>query len=143
MPRCGDVMDLGTTNLFLGILAVVSVIELLGLMAAGLFGYRMYSRVMQLLNGLEERQVAPAMARVNSILDDVKGVTTKVQEETGKVDQAIRGTLGRVDETADRVRANVQARANRVVGVARGVRVAVETFLGGRRRHEAPAPGRP
>jgi hypothetical protein len=32
---------------------------------------------MTLLEGLENRQVAPAMARVNSILDDVKGVTTK------------------------------------------------------------------
>lgn len=136
-------MDLGTTNLLLGILAAVSVIELLGLMVAGLFGYRAYSRVMQLLHGLEERQVAPAMARVNSILDDVKDVTSKVQEETGKVDQAIRGTLGRVDETADRVRANVQARANRVVGLIHGIRVAVETFLSGRPHGHAPAPGRP
>jgi hypothetical protein len=128
-------MDLGTTNLFLGILAVVSVIELLGLMAAGFFGYRVYARVMELVNGLEQRQVAPAMSRVNSILDDVKGVTTKVHEETGKVDDAIRGTLGRVDETADRVRATVKARAARVAGVAHGVRVAVETFLSGRRQH--------
>ncbi len=130
-------MDLGTTNLLLGILAAVSVIELLGLLAAGLFGYRMYSRVMQLVQGLEERQVAPAMSRVNAILDDVKGVTTKVQEETGKVDQAIRGTLGRVDETAERVRVNMQARTRRVRGVLRGIRVGVETFMNGRRHEPA------
>lgn len=128
-------MNLGTTNLLLGIMAAVSVIELLGLLVAGLFGYRMYSRVMQLVQGLEERQVAPAMSRVNAILDDVKGVTTKVQEETGKVDQAIRGTLGRVDETAERVRVNMQARTRRMRGVLRGIRVGVETFMNGR-RHE-------
>jgi hypothetical protein len=134
-------MDLGTTNLFLGILAAVSVIQLLGLLAAGLFGYRMYARAMQLLQGVEERQVAPAMARVNAILDNVKDVTSKVHEETDKVDQAIRGTLGRVDETADRVRATVQARANRVLGFVHGIRVALETFLSGRaeRRPHAPA----
>jgi hypothetical protein len=136
-------MDLGTTNLFLGILAAVSVIELLGLLVAGLFGYRVYTRVMQLLQGVEERQVAPAMARVNSILDDVKDVTSKVHEETDKVDQAIRGTLGRVDETADRVRATVQARANRVLGFVHGIRVAIEAFLGGRPQGHAPAQERP
>lgn len=136
-------MNLGTTNLMLGILAAVSVIELLGLLVAGLFAYRMYARVMQLVNGLEERQVAPAMARVNAILDDVKDVSSKVQEETGKVDQAIRGTLGRVDETADRVRANVRVRANRVLGVVRGIRVAIETFLSERPQGgHAPEPGR-
>src|SRR5512144_765396 len=115
-------MNLGTTNLFLGILAAVSVIELLGLAVAGLLAYRMYSRAMMLLQGVEERQVAPAMARVNAILEDVKGVTSKVSEETDKVDQAIRGTLGRVDETADRVRATVQARANRALGFVHGLR---------------------
>jgi esterase/lipase len=135
-------MNLATTNLFLGILAAVSVIELIGLAVGGLFAYRLYTRATELLQGVEERQVAPAMARVNAILDDVKGVTTKVQEETDKVDQAIRGTLGRVDETADRVRATVQARANRALGFVHGVRVAIETFLSGRserRRPQAPA----
>jgi hypothetical protein len=132
-------MDLSTTNLMLGILAAVSVIELLGLLAAGLFGYRAYRQVMQLVNGLEERQVAPAMSRVNAILDNVKDVTSKVHEETDKVDQAIRGTLGRVDETADRVRAGVQARANRVLGLVHGVRVALETFLSTRPGGRAPA----
>lgn len=127
-------MDLGTTNLFLGILAVVSLIELLGFIGAAYFGYRLYSRAYALVQGIEERQVAPAMARVNAILDDVKDVSTKVHEETERVDQAIRGTIDRVDETADRVRTNVKARANRVLGLMHGIRVAVETFLTADRR---------
>jgi len=131
-------MDLGTTNLMLGIMAAVSVIELLALVAAAVMGYRVYSRVMELLHGVEQRQVAPAMARVNAILDDVKDVTARVHEETDRVDQAIRGTIGRVDETAERVRTTVRTRANRVVGLMRGIRVAVETFVrsGGQERHE-------
>jgi hypothetical protein len=35
---------------------------------------------------IETRQVAPAMVRVNAILDDPQTVTAKVSEETGRVD---------------------------------------------------------
>ena len=43
-------------------------------------------------NLAQARQVAPAMARVNAILDDVKAVSTRVKEETERVDQAIHST---------------------------------------------------
>src|SRR5438270_210757 len=72
---------------------------------------------------------SPAMARVNAILEDVKGVTTKVKEETERVDHAIRTTMDRVDDTADRVRSNVRAKTSRVVGFIRGLRVAIESML--------------
>jgi hypothetical protein len=81
---------------------------------------------MALVEGLESRQVAPAMARVNAILDDVKVVTAKVKEETERVDMAIRTTMDRVDDTADRVRTNVRVKTSRVVGFVRGLRVALE-----------------
>jgi hypothetical protein len=137
-------MDLGTTNLLLGIMAVVSVIEVLCLIGAGIGGFIVYRRVMQLVNELEQRQVAPAMARVNTILDDVKGVTNRVNEEAERMDHAIRETIDRVDETADRVRVRVRSRANRLIGVLRGVRTAIEVFLSGEtgRRPTAQAPGR-
>ncbi len=56
-------IDLGTTNLLLGILAVCSIIEVLALIGAGIGGFIAYRRVMQIVDGLEQRQVAPAMAR--------------------------------------------------------------------------------
>jgi hypothetical protein len=139
-------MDLGTTNLLLGILAVCSAIEVLALIGAGIGGFIAYRRVMQLVNGLEQRQVAPAMARVNTILDDVKGVTSRVSEEAERMDHAIRETIERVDETADRVRVRVRSRANRFIGVLRGVRTAIEVFLNREaeagQRPPAQAPGR-
>ena len=129
--------ELGTTNLLLGIMAAVSVLEALLLLGVGVAGFMIYRRVMELINGLETRQVAPAMARVNAILDDVKGVTAKVKEETERVDQAIRDTIDRVDDTADRVRSNVRAKTGRVVGFVRGLRTAMETMLHTRRQaHE-------
>lgn len=131
--------SLSTTNILLGIMAAVSVLEALVFIAAGVGGYLIYRRVMALVEGLEERQVAPAMARVNAILDDVKGVSAKVREETERVDQAIRTTMDRVDDTADRVRSNVRAKTSRLVGIARGVRVAVENMLRSDPRHHPPA----
>src|SRR6266849_2947906 len=110
--------NLGTTNLLLGIMAAVSVA-----------GFMIYHRVMELVEGLERRQVSPAMTRVNSILDDVKEVTSKVKLETERVDMAIHSTMDRLDDTADRVRSNVRAKTSRLVGLVRGLRVAIEGLL--------------
>jgi hypothetical protein len=122
-------VDLSTTNLLLGIMAVASVLEALVVVGVGVAGFVAYRRVSTVLEELENRQVAPTMARVNSILDDVKDVTTKVKEETNRVDQAIHTTIGRIDDTADRVRANVRIKTSRLVGIIRGARVAIDTFV--------------
>ena len=132
-------MDLGTTNLLLGIMAAVSVLEAICLIGAGIGGFILYRRLMQIVNELEQRQVAPAMARVNTILDNVKGVTARVNEETARVDSAIRDTIDRVDETADRVRVRVRTRASRLVGVLRGIRTAFEVFVTNQTEHRPPA----
>jgi outer membrane lipoprotein-sorting protein len=121
--------NLGTTNLILGIMAAVSVLEALLLIGVGVAGFMVYRRVMELVAGLEQRQVAPAMARVNAILDDVKDVSAKVKQETERVDQAIHTTMDRIDDTADRVRSNVRAKTSVVVGVVRGLRAAIEGVL--------------
>jgi methyl-accepting chemotaxis protein len=121
--------ELGTTNLLLGIMAAVSVLEALAIIGLGIAGFVVYRRVMDLVNGLETRQIAPAMGRLNAILDDMRVVTAKVKDETERVDQAIHRTIDRVDDTADRVRSNVREKTSRVVGFVRGLRVAMETML--------------
>jgi hypothetical protein len=126
--------ELGTTNLFLGIMAVVSLIEGLVIIGLGIGGFFAYRRVMAILDGLEARQIAPAMVRVHAILDDVKGVTATVRQETERVDHAIHHTIDRIDDTADRVRSNVRAKTSRVVGFIRGLRVALESFLATQQR---------
>jgi len=121
--------NLATTNLLLGIMAVVSVLEGLVIIGIGVAGFILYRRVTTVMNEVEEKHIAPAMLRVNAILDDVKGVTAKVKEETERVDHAIRTTMDRVDDTADRVRSNVRAKTGRIVGILRGIRVAIEGLL--------------
>ena len=127
--------NLGTTNLILGIMAAVSVLEALLLIGVGIAGFMIYHRVMDLLAGLEARQVAPAMARVNAILDDVKDVSAKVKAETERVDTAIHNTMDRLDDTADRVRSNVRAKTSRVVGFIRGLRAVIEGVLHTQTQH--------
>jgi hypothetical protein len=124
--------NLGTTNLLLGIMAAVSVLEALLLIGVGVAGFLIYRRVMSLVNELEARQIAPAMARVNAILDDVKHVSNKVKDEAERVDTALRSTMDRVDDTAERVRSNVKAQTGRLVGILRGARVAIETMMSAR-----------
>lgn len=121
--------NLGTTNLILGIMAAVSVLEALVIIGLAVGGFLIYRRVMELVNGLEQRQVAPAMARVNAILEDVKVVSAKVKAEAERVDYAIRSTMDRVDDTADRVRTNVRQKTSRIIGIVRGARVALESIL--------------
>ena len=121
--------ELGTTNLLLGIMAAVSVLEALVIIGLGIAGFMAYRKVMELVAGLETRQVAPAMARVNAILEDVRDVTAKVREETERVDHVIHHTIDRIDDTADRVRSNVRAKTSWMVGIVRGVRVAIEGLL--------------
>jgi hypothetical protein len=135
-------VDLSTTNLLLGIMAVVSVLEALVVVGIGVAGWMMYKRVMELVNGLEQRHIVPLRTKVDAILTDVKGVTEKVKEETERVDYAIRSTMDRVDDTADRVRANVRHKTSRVVGFVRGVRAAIEGLLQPRDQPPASAAGR-
>jgi len=121
--------SLSTTNVMLGIIAAVSVLEALLIIGAGIAGFLAYRRVMQLIEQVDARHLTPAMARVNMILDDVKDISARVKEETERVDHAIRSTMDRVDDTADRVRSNVRAKTSRIVGFVRGARTAIETIL--------------
>jgi len=123
------------TNLLLGIMAAVSVLEALAIIGMAVAGFTVYRKVMELVAGLETRQVAPAMIRVNAILDDVRDVTAKVRQETERVDHAIHTTIDRIDDTAERVRWNVREKTSRVVGFIRGLRVALESVMA--TRHHA------
>jgi hypothetical protein len=133
------VENLGTTNLILGIIAACAVLEAAIIIGMAIGGFLMYRRVMGIVTDIQEKHVGPLVARVDAILDDLKGVSAKVKEETERVDQAIRTTMDRVDDTADRVRSNVRAKTSRIVGVVRGIRAAIESFMQPDERPRPPA----
>ena len=121
--------DLQSLSVPLWIMAVVSVLQALVLIGAGVAGYLAYSRVMALVNDLEARQIAPLREKVDAILVDVKAVTARVSQQTERVDHAISGTIERVDDTASRVRAGVHDKVSQAVGVVRGVRAVIMSLL--------------
>ena len=132
--------DLGTTNVWLAIMAVVSVLEALLLIGIGIGGFLAYRRVMQLVNDLEARQITPVREKVDAILVDVKTITARVSQQTERVNDAITDTMDRVDDTAGRVTGSVRDKVNQAVGMVRGVRAMVMSVLGHDGRHEPPTP---
>ena len=103
--------DLTTTNVLLGIMAAVSLLEGLAVLGAMLAGLLVYRRVMQVVSSIEERQIAPAAARVNAILDDVKGVTSTIRQRAGRLERVVDWVLDAIsrkrrrtdEESASRV----------------------------------------
>jgi len=132
-------VDLHTTNVLLGIMAAVSVLQALLVIGMGIGGFLAYRRVMQLVNDLEARQIAPLREKVDAILMDVKSVTARVSEQSERVDHAISGTMERVDETAERVRSSVRDKVAQAVGVVRGVRAILISILHHESRPKPPA----
>ena len=127
-----NVGNLDTTNLLLGIMAAVSVLEALVLIGVVVMGYRLYGQAMGTIREIEARQVAPLVARVNAlmarvdaILVDVKDVTARVTDRTERVDAAIRNTTS-----------SVSSRVNRMLTLVHTARAAVDGFFHHGRRAE-------
>ena len=142
--------NLDTTNLLLGIMAAVSVLEALLLLAVGFMAWRLYGQALQTVREIEQRQIAPLrekvdglMVTVDGILADVKTITSRVGEQTERVNSAISTTIDRVDETADRVKHSVGFRVQRVVGLVHGVRAALGTLFNGHHQRRAASEARP
>jgi methyl-accepting chemotaxis protein len=132
---------LDTTNVLLGIMAAVSVLEALLLIGIGVGAFVIYRRTMRLVEDLELRQIAPIREKLDDILSDVKTVTARVNQQAERFDHAVSGTIHRVDETADRVRGSVREKVSQAVGVVRGVRAVISSLLNGH-DHPASAGGR-
>ena len=137
---------LTTTNILLGVMATVSVLQALLFLAIGIGCYRLYRQVMRTLREIEVRQIAPLAARahalmgtVDGILGDVRDVTAMVTRRTERVDAAIDDTMQRVDETAWRVRTSLTWRVHRLAAFLHGARRVVDTLFNGRRASDEAA----
>lgn len=82
-------VDLTTTNVFLGVIALISVLKaaaVIGLLAAAFVLVRKLSRTVA---EIESKHVAPTAARISEILDDVKDVSGTVRNEAHRADAFI------------------------------------------------------
>jgi hypothetical protein len=122
-------VDLTTTNVLLGVMAVVSVVEVMALMVGAVMAYRFYQRVNLQLQVLEEQHVRPLRAQASAILETVQRISSHVERSTDRVDAVVQGTMERAELAVDTVHNGARRTAGTVVGVLRGVRTAIGTFL--------------
>jgi uncharacterized protein YoxC len=131
--------DLGTTNWLLAVVAFGSAVQTIVLISAVIVGYRFYRQLSTTVAEMEVRHIEPLRRKVDGILADVETITARVNQETERVDQAIKGTIGRVDETAERVRYSVREKVSRATGVIRGLRAILTSILTTQPAGEPPA----
>jgi uncharacterized protein YoxC len=78
---------------------------------------------------LEQRHVEPLSAQAASILQTVQRIAARVEHSTTRVDSVVDSTVHSAEVAVDRVQGGMRKTAGTVVGVVRGVRTAIETFL--------------
>ena len=118
-------VDLTTTNTWLAILAVVSLVEFLMLVIAGILAYRLYSRAMTTLETVERVHIAPLRARVDGILDEVQTVASKVKHAQEVVTDAVRHVTG----TGQVVAGAVKSKTWPIIGIIQGLKSAAATVM--------------
>src|SRR5712692_5452648 len=86
--------DLAMTNVWLAILAIVSLIEFLMIAAAGVLAYKIYKQVMVTIDTVERMHIAPLRARVDAVLDEVESITGKVKHAQETVSGVLHTAAG-------------------------------------------------
>jgi hypothetical protein len=76
---------LGTTNLLIGILAAVSLLEVFAVVAVFLAAWLVGRRIVRAINRIGARHGAPATARVGAILEDVRAVTSTAKAQASQL----------------------------------------------------------
>jgi hypothetical protein len=97
--------SLGTTNVFVGVLAVVSVLEALLLAVFALAAWKIYGRSLAAIADARQR-LEPLAARVNELAGKVEAIADDVKDVT-----------------------SVARRTVHLYGIGRGVRAAYQSFV--------------
>jgi hypothetical protein len=129
-------VNLETTNWLLGVIALSSAVQMLALIGAGIFGFKVYRQMTETIATMQQKvaeveaqHIAPLRTQVDAILGDVHRFTARVTDRTEKVDEAISDTMGRVDHTTERVKYSVREKVSRATGVVRGIRAVIASLL--------------
>lgn len=116
--------DLTMTNVWLGILATISLIEFLMIAAGGLMAYKAYKQAMTALESVERVHIAPLRARVDAVLDEVEVITGKVRHAQDSVASAFNtaayaGTI---------IAGTMKSKTWPILGIINGVRMAASAL---------------
>jgi hypothetical protein len=119
------VEGLDTTNFWLAVIAIVSVIQIIALIAGAWFSYHLYMKTTRVASELESRYLLPLNTRVNRILDEAEDIAERVKD----AETAVRNRIRNVADTGNVAVAAVRARSWPIVGILRGLRVAMDVLF--------------
>lgn len=128
--------NLTTTNIWLGILAVVSLLEFLMILVVGVLAFKMYQRVMTTIETVERVHIAPLHARVDGVLDEVQRLVDKVKHAQESVSDALRHVAG----TGTAVAGVMKARTWPILSVIQGLKSAAAALMKNSRREHDDSP---
>jgi len=117
--------DLTTTNTWLAIMAVVSLVEFLMVCVAGVFAYRLYTKVMTTIDTVERVHIAPLHARADHVLNEVEKVTDRLARVQDSVSEVFKQMAG----TGSAVAWAMKARTWPIVGVLQGLKSAAAVVM--------------
>jgi hypothetical protein len=131
--------NLDTTNTWLAVMAIATVVQTLLLVAVAVAAWVALSRASDALRQIEERHLLPLGARVHAVADDVQEVITRVR----RADDAVRSQLGRLDSAAHVAGHAIGTKVWPVVGLSRAVAAAFRAFSSPSSRPSSSSPGTP
>ncbi len=119
--------DLGTTNVWLALIAVSSVVQLLIVLGIAISAFRFYKRMENTAERIAHDHIEPVSARAHKVIDEIEDVMTRVRT----FDDDVRRTITRVGDGVGLATTAVRGRLWPVVGLLRGLRAGLSTFAKG------------
>jgi hypothetical protein len=116
--------DLGTTNVWLALIAISSFLQLLIAIAILVGSYRFYRRMEKTVDRISDELIAPVSARAHKFIDEAE----ELMERARSFDDGVRRTLSRVGDGVGIASAVVKSRFWPVIGLLRGVKAGLSSF---------------
>ena len=116
--------SLQTTNVWLAILAIVSLLEFLMILAAGVLAFKLYKEAMSTIQAIERVHIAPLRMRVDLLLDQVEIMTDTVKH----AQESVSDTLRHVTGAGTLVAGAVRAKAWPILGIIQGLKSAASAI---------------
>jgi len=128
-------MDLQTTNLWLAIIAITSVVQIILLLAVAYYVTQIVRRAQQAIDTVVA-ETRPLTRRLSAALDEV----SELLDKTRRAEASVTALVDRVGTTVDRVKSVALTKFWPAVGLAKGLRAAAAAIRD-RRHRRAHAAG--
>ena len=121
--------DLGTTNSWLAVIAIASLVQSLVIIGLVVAMFRLLRKTESAITDLKREYVEPISARANKVIGEVEDALARFRS----MDDRVSGALHRTTEGLSAVATVARRRFWPVVGAVRGLR-AIAKAIGDRRR---------